>query len=153
MLYDPGAKYTLDVPAQEYRGAEALDFLHYSLLASNTTQGAAAPLVMPMLVDELSSVLNLSGFRAKLFAMFAGSPRKALRAEVEAQLGLQLPIQDDRLVAEMVTEARRFQWLEAERVGRDIWKERNPKNPEASALREWFRLHFGAWYLAQATQR
>jgi len=69
-----------------------------------------------------------------------------LQRRIERDLGVRLPISGDQVPC-MMNEVRRFQWLEAERAGRDIWAERDKKNPERVALSEWFRKHFGAWYL------
>lgn len=90
----------------------------------------------------------------RIFAMLRGRNCSAvgLRDRMEQALGVQLPIAEDGVI-EMIEEVHRFKWLEAERAGRDIWRERNPTDPEALALREWFRLYFGAWYLARQTRR
>jgi hypothetical protein len=69
-----------------------------------------------------------------------------LQRRIERELGVRLPISGAQVPC-MMNEVRRFQWLEAERAGRDIWAERDKKNPERVALSEWFRKHFGAWYL------
>ncbi|MCC6548291.1 hypothetical protein IT570_14105 [Candidatus Sumerlaeota bacterium] len=81
-----------------------------------------------------------------------GHPASALHDRIEQALGVPVPVSDDGVV-DMIEEVRRFKWLEAERAGRDIWRERHPSDPEGGALREWFRLYFGAWYLARCSRR
>ncbi|MDX2176093.1 MAG: hypothetical protein SF028_06445 [Candidatus Sumerlaeia bacterium] len=70
------------------------------------------------------------------------------RRMAEDALGMELPLRDDELDA-MMAEVERYKWLEAERAGRDIWRERDAENPLRPALVEWFRRHFGSWYLTQ----
>jgi len=42
-------------------------------------------------------------------------------------------------------EVQRYKWIEAEKAGRDIWQERNPKDPEGVALRDWVRNYLENW--------
>lgn len=69
-----------------------------------------------------------------------------LQRRIERDLGVRLPISGAQVPC-MMNEVRRYKWLEAERAGRDIWAERDKTDPERLALSEWFRKHFGAWYL------
>lgn len=71
---------------------------------------------------------------------------------VASRYGIDLPLTDETYRA-MMDEVRRYKWLEAERAGRDIWRERNPHDPDAMAFQEWFRNHFGAWYLSRNRRR
>ena len=78
--------------------------------------------------------------------------RHAEQVRLRSHLGLELPLSAEEC-ARMHEEVRRFQWIEAERAGRNIWAERDASDPEAAALIEWFRRHFGAWYLSQRRVR
>jgi hypothetical protein len=53
---------------------------------------------------------------------------------------------------DLLAEARRHSWLEAEKAGRDIWSERSPKDPEAEAFRDWFARHYRSWRDHHSTQ-
>lgn len=46
---------------------------------------------------------------------------------------------------DILIEAKRHQWLEAEKAGRDIWRERDPYDPEGCALRDWVSKYLDAW--------
>ncbi|MCB2155791.1 hypothetical protein KQI84_12985 [bacterium] len=52
----------------------------------------------------------------------------------------------------LFAEVERHRWLEAEKAGRDIWTERNPADPEGTALQDWFGRYFRAWYSANVEQ-
>ena len=55
-------------------------------------------------------------------------------------------------VNDIVTEARRYKWIEAEKAGRDIWVEKCPADPDGCALREWVARHFESWKKTNLTQ-
>jgi len=46
---------------------------------------------------------------------------------------------------ELFREVRRYQWLEAEKAGRNIWAERSPEDPDGLALRDWMSRHYATW--------
>ncbi|MDX1971067.1 MAG: hypothetical protein SFY68_00910 [Candidatus Sumerlaeia bacterium] len=46
---------------------------------------------------------------------------------------------------DILAEAQRHKWLEAEKAGRDIWCERDPYDPEGCALRDWVSRYLDSW--------
>lgn len=139
---------------------EELDPLHITMMMSvpgYTPFGANPAAASVLFFRELNKIVDFQKLKSQTGRLFRGSNNQKaatrhLRRHVQSTLGVDLPL-EDQCVVEMMNEVRRFQWIEAERAGRDIWRERSPKDPEAGALREWFRLHFGAWYLENRKTR
>lgn len=46
---------------------------------------------------------------------------------------------------DILWEAKRHKWIEAEKAGRDIWTERDPQDPDGCALRDWVSKYLDAW--------
>ncbi len=102
-----------------------------------------------MLAQQLAPHLSAHTLWCRLGGALAHlRARHAEQARMRSHLGMELPLSAAEC-ARMRDEVRRFQWIEAERAGRNIWAERNASDPEAAALVEWFGRHFGAWYLSQ----
>lgn len=121
--------------------------LHAALLAATTMQAPAAAAALAWSLEPALSPLASLG-------RIAARARKAydlwkLERRVRATLGRPVPVGGE-LLEQMMLEVDRHQWLEAERAGRNIWAERDPRNPRAAAMRDWFVKHFGAWYYHQA---
>jgi len=121
------------------------EFSNYQLLCLYAPHAMAADL----LFAEAEGALSWKNLKHAALRLFGKNPKAIeLHDQVQEVLGVNLPVEGDAIL-EMMDEVRRFKWLEAERAGRDIWRERNPSDPEAGATREWFQRHFGAWYLAR----
>jgi hypothetical protein len=111
--------------------------------------GNAQPFAATIAFSEIAKHVDLSGVRRFFRYMFLSDPDPTeVRSHFEDRLGLRVPVSDDEF-ADMMQEVKRFKWLEAEKAGRDIWRERHPEDPELGALRTWFERHFGAWYLGR----
>lgn len=121
----------------------------YDMLCLYAPQAVAADYVYRT-IENTVSLETIKNFLRRAVSRLSGRDSRALelQAEIERTLGVDLPLEAEQ-VQDMMAEVRKFQWIEAERAGRDIWRERDPRNPEGLALREWFRLHFGSWYLAR----
>lgn len=68
--------------------------------------------------------------------------------ELRRKLGaeLQIPYHE---VDDLLEEVARHRWIEAEKAGADIWVQRDPKDPMAPALRDWFTKHYNNWHKAR----
>lgn len=109
--------------------------------------GDASALALTALAQEIGPFLDPQYLRGRIAAYFVQlRSRHAEKARLRNHLGVDLPLTPEEC-ARMGAEVRRFQWIEAERAGRNIWVERDASNPDAAATAEWFRRHFGAWYL------
>ena len=147
MMYDPMAHYAVNVRNEDMQHAELYEF-EKSPIYSFAVAGNAQPFAAAIAFHELNKILNWDAVRSSLGRLVGYTRQQSSaydRAFYESQLGISLPVSDKEF-AEMLKEVKKYKWLEAERAGRDIWKEKH-SNPEVGALREWFRLHFGAWYL------
>lgn len=147
MLFDPTYTTRADEMYAEraYRNA-SMYALHS---AGMSHSGGYHPIGALVFFDELERLVKKTGLKRLILRLLGKNPEAiALRERMEEVLGVNLPMEPELIIA-MMDEVRRYKWLEAERVGRDIWRERNPRDPESSALREWFQRHFGAWYLAR----
>lgn len=71
---------------------------------------------------------------------------------VERRLGATPKIRVTQ-VDDLLQEVSRHRWLEAEKAGRDIWQEQDPRDPEGVALRDWFYKHYASWYQARQRRR
>jgi len=150
MLFDPLAHYAVSLRKEELQHNELYEF-EKSPVYSFAVAGNAQPFAAAIAFHELAKIFNWDAVKYTLLRLFGYTRHEASahdRSWYEDQLGISLPV-SDREFAEMLAEVKKYKWLEAERAGRDIWKEKNPSNPEVGALREWFRLHFGAWYLSR----
>jgi hypothetical protein len=147
MLFNPTAHQAIHRDNEE-RMTE-LNMLVIGGLASREGLTVGHPVVADYFFDELSKALNWTKIK-KAGLRLAGYDVKSieLQEKVEDTLGVELPLSSDSIHA-MLDEVKKFQWIEAERAGRNIWAEHNASDPQAPALREWFRRHFGAWYLAR----
>jgi hypothetical protein len=161
MLYDPYLQNGLS-DKHGKNGGLSQDLMMFSLAYSSQTGGAPGlgsfnPVLGAMALGELARELSLSQLRDLIITpirrlvarlgLTGGSDR------LDKRLGLALPL-SDQAYSEMMEEVRRYKWLEAERAGRDIWKERaKAEDPEAVAFREWFRQYYGAWYLHRMTHK
>jgi hypothetical protein len=64
--------------------------------------------------------------------------------ELRSKLGAELNISYHE-VDDLLEEVARHRWIEAEKAGADIWLQRNPADPMAPALRDWFTKHYNTW--------
>lgn len=117
--------------------------------------GNCNPLIALQVLEETTGELSWARFRksmgtlgGKFTALFHRHAARKATDRIDARLGLDLELSEEAY-AEMMEEVRRFQWIEAERAGRNIWAESSCKDPEVAAFKEWFRRHFGAWYLSR----
>ncbi len=100
------------------------------------------------LYTYLSDVLSRRNFIRLGYRIAGKDPQHyELRERIEKILETELPISSSD-APQLYAEVQKYKWLEAERAGRDIWREKSPKDPDAIAVKEWFRQYFGAWYLA-----
>lgn len=146
--------------AHERERNNETDFYRSSVIGEKTLMALYVPqaVAAEALFGQIEESVNWDAVRRDLRRVWSilTAPVRALSRRpaladpvaVSNHLGVDLPL-EQRDVEAMMEEVRRFKWLEAERAGRDIWAERHPENPDQGALREWFRLHFGAWYLAR----
>lgn len=127
--------------------------LVHSAMTPNTGFAAASPLVMEEIIREVSKLRIGQRLRSAIKWMLGQRRNPIATPPVNENLadrfGVIVPL-GDQDSKELLEEVRKFKWLEAERAGRDIWRERNPRDPEAAAFREWFARHYGAWHLARA---
>lgn len=133
-----------------------LPSLYYSYLAA---PGVPNPYAFMVLMEEVKKLQSWKRFARSLAQLrerfFTSDPEptgQALPQATAHQYGINLPLKDECL-ADMLEEVHRFKWIEAERAGRDIWRERDPQDPDSVAFKEWFRQHFGAWYLSRQSRR
>jgi hypothetical protein len=152
MLYDPMAHFALhkhlEPQHRNSTGAYPGPTVHELALWGN-----AQPFAATIALDELSRLLPKGGLRQFFRNLFLSDPDPIeVRSHYEDRLGFRLPVADEAF-AQMMDEVRRFQWLEAEKAGKDIWRQRYPEDPEGGALREWFARHFGAWYLTHERKK
>lgn len=68
--------------------------------------------------------------------------------DLRSKLGEELHIPYHE-VDDLLEEVARHRWIEAEKAGADIWVQRNPNDPMAPALRDWFTKHYNAWRRAR----
>ncbi len=122
-----------------------------------------------LMIAGLSSSTNVSAVSLVAYLDYASRERAARRArrepglfaqlahfwsqyrkwrEVRNKLGVSLDIPCTE-VDDLLTEVQRHRWIEAEKAGRDIWASRNPRDPESSALRDWFAKHYQSWRAAR----
>lgn len=115
---------------------------------------AVDPAAIVMFYEELGKAMNWKKVRRGALRLFGRRHYEAAQARdrIQETLGIELPLEASQ-ITELMNEVQRYKWLEAERAGRDIWRERDPRDPEAGALREWFSRHFGAWYLYHRNHR
>ncbi|CAN5165639.1 hypothetical protein BH09SUM1_BH09SUM1_25550 [soil metagenome] len=147
MMYDPLAHYALDVADNKLR-YEELEQRQLMAIHQFAAWGNAQPFASAIAFEELAKMSAWQSTKS-FFRKLVGKERDAdVRSYYETELGVTLPVPDAAL-GEMMAEVKKYKWIEAERLGRDIWAERNPADPEVIALREWFGLHFGAWYLSK----
>ena len=142
----------IDGPAVvAYNGLPLAAFLPQNSFAA--AQAVAAQYVYTA-IDRHVSRERLTVLARQGLALLKGQDPKGVvvQGRLEKALGIDLPL-DPAGASELLAEVHRFKWLEAERAGRDIWRERHPSDPEAGAAREWFRLYFGAWYLARTNRK
>lgn len=121
--------------------------------------GNCNPLIALHVLEETTGELTWARFTrsarnlfSRLAAPFRRHSIRKASDRIDARLGLDLELSDDAY-AEMMEEVRRFQWIEAERAGRNIWAETACNDPEVAAFKEWFRRHFGAWYLSRRNMK
>lgn len=124
---------------------------------ANTGLGTAGGGVNPIAVDcffrELSTLFGRGRIANLMLRLRGRDPRtEQMRRELESRLGVSLPL-DGRLLKALREEVSRYKWLEAERAGHDIWRSRDPRDPDGTALREWFRQYYGEWYLANVRRQ
>lgn len=149
MLFDPHAHLTLNKREEQSQEAMYSRYPH-DLVQHLAIWGNAQPFAAAIGINEIAKVIRPGRVKSYFSRLFERrNAHSALRSYYEEQLGFHIPVSDEAL-EEMLKEVKKFQWIEAERAGRDIWAERCPKNPEAGAAKEWFRNHFGAWYSYRA---
>jgi hypothetical protein len=147
MLFDPMAfhayPHKLDKQHRDSSDYEGLTIYQMALW------GNAQPFAAAIAFEEIGKTISFDGIRKFFRHLFLSDPDPTeVRSHYEDRLGIRVPLSDEEFDA-MMTEVKRFKWLEAEKAGRDIWRERCPDDPEGGALREWFNKHFGAWYLSR----
>lgn len=110
------------------------------------SMGAYSPmLALSVIAGGQTGEPSLPSLRSLVSGFMQWIAARRQRARLEQQLGHDVPVASEE-VPVLLAEIERHKWLEAERAGRDIWAERNPRDPLAPAARHWFRNHFGAWY-------
>lgn len=148
MVYDPTTNQ--DIHQMDYN-----DLVRFQAMNTGALGAMAAP--NPMVIDEFfrefSRLVNRQTIKDFFLRVAGRDPQtERMRRELEKRLGVELPLGPKALRA-LMGEVKTYKWLEAERAGHDIWLTRNPVDPDGTALQEWFRQHFGAWYLANVRQQ
>jgi len=147
MLFDP-LEQQLSQRYQESQRGVAYDYPEPTFYQM-ALWGNAQPFAATIAFHEISKHIDFAAMKNFFRHLFLSDPDPTeVRSHYEDRLGLRVPVSDEEF-GEMMAEVRKFKWLEAEKAGRDIWRERHPEDPEAGALRIWFEKHFGAWYLAR----
>lgn len=156
MSYDPSVK------KKSRDNGLRMDSLQAVMLSGLSTSGnigaqGGHPLAALIALEEMFGEISFRRARRALrgYATAAIERNKDVRglepagdARLDSRLGIELPL-SEAAFEEMMEEVRRFQWIEAERAGKNIWRESSHQDPEAAAFTEWFRRHFAEWYLAR----
>jgi hypothetical protein len=64
------------------------------------------------------------------------------RREAFRLTGLYFSEEEAREVLRAISE---HQWIEAEKAGRDIWREQDPSCPQRAACSDWLERYFEGW--------
>jgi hypothetical protein len=138
----------------------------------HTEEVLGDPILPSLMMGGMSSSMGLSAISLVAFLDYTSRLRAERRAanepslfdqlrhfwgqyrkwrDVKNRLGVALDIPCTE-VDDLLAEVQRHRWIEAEKAGRDIWSARNPRDPETSALRDWFSKHYQNWRAAREQQ-
>lgn len=153
MLFDPLSQYEANLKDEEIQTLQ-LDLIARTGLGLTSSPSPYAAMAFFQEWERLEIGARIKDYFLSLKGRLLHSDPVPTHTApcVKERFGIDLALTDDTYRA-MMDEVRRYKWLEAERAGRDIWRERNPHDPEAVAFQEWFRNHFGAWYLNRRNRR
>lgn len=51
----------------------------------------------------------------------------------------------EAVARDLILRIQEYKWLEAERAGRDVWKDGSPSQAWETAARDWIAQHYSAW--------
>ena len=71
-----------------------------------------------------------------------GAAQTPCRREVFRLTGDYYP---EAVARDLIHQIQEYKWLEAERAGRDVWKDGLPSQAWDTAARKWIAQHYSAW--------